>query len=137
MNLGDHVRKALREQSMSQSDLARALDVLPQQVYKWCRAKNLTTDAIQRITAVLHVPEFDDLLDDPTVTVAGVQMPRSVARTLEETDPALVRELLLMLQQYRKSPPEVRRAMINQFAASRGLFDAASGTSQSDDVDQS
>lgn len=137
MNLGDHVRKALREQSMSQSDLARALDVLPQQVYKWCRAKNLTTDAIQRITSVLHVPEFDDLLDDPTVTVAGVQMPRSVARTLEETDPALVRELLLMLQQYRKSPPEVRRAMIAQFAASRGLFDAASGTSQSDDVDQS
>ena len=136
MNLGDHVRKALREQSMSQSDLARALNVLPQQVYKWCRAKNLTTDAIQRITSVLHVPEFDDLLDDPTVTVAGVQMPRSVARTLEETDPALVRELLLMLQQYRKSPPEVRRAMINQFAASRGLFDAASGT-QSDDVDQS
>ena len=136
MILGDHVRKALRAQNMSQSDLARALDVLPQQVYKWCRSKNLTTDAIQRITSVLHVPEFDDLLDDPTVTVAGVQMPRSVARTLEETDPALVRELLLMLQQYRKSPPEVRRAMIAQFAASRGLFDAVSGN-QSDDVDQS
>jgi len=86
--------------------------------------------------SVLHVPEFNDLLDDPTVTVAGVQMPRSVARTLQETDPALVRELLLMLQQYRKSSPEVRRAMIAQFAASRGLFDAASGN-QSDDVDHS
>ena len=137
MKLGHYVRKALRTQHMSQADLARALDVLPQQVAKWVRATNLTTNAIQRITSVLHVPEFDDLLDDPTVPGAGVQMPRSVARTLEETDPALVRELLLMLQQYRKSPPEVRRAMINQFAASRGLFDAASGTSQSDDVDQS
>jgi len=133
--LGDHVRKALRAQNMSQSDLARALDVLPQQVYKWCRSKNLTTDAIQRITSVLHVPEFDDLLDDPTVTVAGVQMPRSVARTLEETDPALVRELLLMLQQYRKSPPEVRRAMIAQFASTRELFDAASGKASSGEED--
>ena len=135
MILGDHVRKALRAQNMSQSDLARALDVLPQQVYKWCRSKNLTTDAIQRITSVLHVPEFDDLLDDPTVTVAGVQMPRSVARTLEETDPALVRELLLMLQQYRKSPPEVRRAMIAQFASTRELFDAASGKASSGEED--
>lgn len=112
---------------MSQADLARSLGVLPQQVAKWVRAKNLTTDAIQRITSVLHVPEFDDLLDDPEVTVAGVPLPRSAARALRETDPALRREVILLLQHYRKSPPDVQSAMIAQFKAFRGLFDALSG----------
>ena len=127
MILGHYVRRALRTQRMSQTDLARSLGVLPQQVFKWVRAKNLTTDAIQRITSVLHVPEFDDLLDDPEVTVAGVPLPRAAARALRETDPALGRELLLLLQHYRKSPPEVQSAMIAQFKAFRGLFDELSG----------
>ncbi len=127
MILGHYVRRALRTQRMSQTDLARSLGVLPQQVAKWVRAKNLTTDAIQRITSVLHVPEFDDLLDDPDVTVAGVQLPRAAARALRETDPDLGREVILLLQHYRKSPPDVQSAMIAQFKAFRGLFDALPG----------
>lgn len=121
MNMGEHIRRALRAQGMSQVDLSKSLNVLPQQVYKWARAKNLTTDAIQRISSVLHVPEFEALLADSTVLVAGVQMPRSVATTLETTDPALVREILQLLQMWRKASPTVQRSILAYLAAGRGL----------------
>ena len=121
MNMGAHVRNALRAHGMSASDLARSLDVLPQQVYKWTGAKNLTADAIERITSVLHVPEFEALLDDPSVKVAGVQIPRSVASALDATDPALVREILQLLQMWRKATPTIQRSILAYLAAGRVL----------------